>query len=185
MTLLALGLAIWMIAHFFMRFAPECRAAMGEKGKGPVAIVLVMSLLLMIIGYRTSDIIPVYTPIPGIGHLNNLLMFGAIFLLGVGSSKGVLASELRHPMLLGVTVWGVAHLLVNGDLASILLFGGMIVWAVAEMIVINRATGPWIAPQAGPKSKDIKLIGITLILFVIFTGVHTLLGYNPFLGTYG
>ncbi len=185
MTILVLGMALWVLAHLFKRIAPARRAALGDKGKGMVAGVLLLSVLLIIIGYRTADFIPVYTPLAGMGHLNNLLMFGAIYLLGVGSSKGVLAAKLRHPMLMGVMVWGIAHLLVNGDLASLILFGGMIIWAKAEIIVINRSEGPWAKPEPGPKSKDIKLLGITLILYAIFAAIHTLLGHNPFMGTYG
>lgn len=185
MVLLTAGVALWALAHFFKRLAPARRAEMGEKGKGLVAAAIGVSLLLMIFGYRGAEFIPVYTPIPGVGHLNNLLMLVSIYLFGVGSSKGVLASKLRHPMLLGMSVWAIAHLIVNGDVASLILFGGLLVWAVAEMLIINKAEGPWQAPAPGPRSKDFKLVGLTLLIYAVIAGIHTFLGYNPFQGTYG
>jgi hypothetical protein len=119
------------------------------------------------------------------GHANNTLMLIAIFLYGVGGTKGSLYTRMRHPMLWGTVVWAVAHLLVNGDLASILLFGGIGLWALVEMAVINRA-GPWARPVGGRGVKGdlMNLVG-TLVLYGVIAGIHTWLGYNPFLGTYG
>ncbi|GHA61129.1 membrane protein [Amylibacter ulvae] len=187
---LILGIIIWCDVHFFKRILPAGRMAMDEKlgagpAKGVIALLLVISVVFMIIGYRSMDHLPVYTPISGIGHLNNLLMLIAVALMGLGASKGRARSWLRHPMLTGVIVWGMAHLLVNGDLASIFLFGGMILWAIGEMVLINRSEGAWLRPEPGPASGDIRLAIITIVLFAIIAGIHTALGYNPFLGTYG
>jgi uncharacterized membrane protein len=185
MTLLILGLAIWIAAHLFKRIAPGARAALGEKGKGLVAVALLISVVLMVIGYRGAEVSPVYTPIPGIGHLNNLLMLVSVFLFGVGGTKGVLYTKLRHPMLLGMLTWAVAHLLVNGDLASIVLFGVLGLWAIVEMVVINAA-GPWARPTEGKGPKgDLRNGVATLVLVGIIGAIHIWLGHNPFLGTYG
>jgi uncharacterized membrane protein len=185
MTLLILGLAIWIAAHLFKRIAPGARAALGEKGKGLVAVALLISVVLMVIGYRGAEVSPVYTPIPGIGHLNNLLMLVSVFLFGVGGTKGVLYTKLRHPMLLGMLTWAVAHLLVNGDLASIVLFGVLGLWAIVEMVVINAA-GPWARPTEGKGLKgDLRNGVATLVLVGIIGAIHIWLGHNPFLGTYG
>ena len=112
-------------------------------------------------------------------------MIGAIFLLGAGDASGVTRTKIRHPMLTGVLVWSLSHLLVNGDSAAIVLFGGMAIWSVLEIVIISRAAGPWERPERGPASKDAKLLLITLVLYAIFAGIHWWLGYNPFLGTYG
>ncbi|MDH5531160.1 MAG: NnrU family protein, partial [Paracoccaceae bacterium] len=167
------------------RIAPGARAALGEKGKGLVAVALLISVVLMVIGYRGAEVSPVYTPIPGIGHLNNLLMLVSVFLFGVGGTKGVLYTKLRHPMLLGMLTWAVAHLLVNGDLASIVLFGVLGLWAIVEMVVINAA-GPWARPTEGKGLKgDLRNGVATLVLVGIIGAIHIWLGHNPFLGTYG
>ena len=182
MTLLILGLILWIAAHFFKRMLPDLRASMGYKGKGLVALVIVASLALMIIGFRGAEIIPVWEPPSWTRHLNNLLMLIAVALMGLGSSKGRLRGLTRHPMLLGVKVWAVAHLLVNGDLASIVLFGTLLAWAVAQMILINRAEPDWTRPEPGALSGDIKLGVITLVLFGVIAGVHSWLGYPVFGG---
>ena len=185
MSLLILGLALWIAAHLFKRVAPAGRAALGDKGKGLVAVILLISVVLMVIGYRGADVSPVYTPLAGMGHLNNLLMLVSIFLFGVGGTKGVLYTRLRHPMLLGMLIWAVAHLLVNGDVASIVLFGVLGAWAIVEMVVINAA-GAWVRPTEGKGVKgDLRNGVATLVLFAIIGAVHIWLGHNPFMGTYG
>lgn len=185
MILLILGVVLWSVAHLFKRIAPGPRAAMGDAGKGAVALALAVSIVLMVIGYRGAESAPVYTPLPGMGHANNTLMLVSIFLFGVGGTKGTLYPRMRHPMLWGMVTWAVAHLLVNGDLASIILFGGLAIWAFAEMVAIN-ASGPWQRPAAGRGIKgDLMNLAGTLILYGLIAGIHIWLGHNPFLGTYG
>ncbi len=79
----------------------------------------------MIVGYRAAPFAAVWTPPAWTVHLNNLLMLVAVAVFGMGMSKGRARAWLRHPMLTAVVIWAVAHLLVNGDLASILMFGGL------------------------------------------------------------
>ena len=184
MTLLILGLILWFAAHLFKRLAPAARARMGNKAKGPIALTILAGVALMILGYRMAALTPVYTPLPGIGHLNNLIMLMALFSFGMSAGKGLLADKIRHPMLSGMVLFAIAHLLVNGDLASIILFGGLGLWAILEMILINRANANWDRPAPGNLKGDIKNLIITLVLFGAITGIHIWLGHNPFLGTY-
>lgn len=185
MFLLILGVLLWSLAHLFKRLAPAARARLGDPGKGVVAIALVLSVVLMVVGYRGADFVPVFTPLPGIGHLNNLLMLVAVFLFGVGGTKGTLYPKMRHPMLTGTILWAVAHLLVNGDVASLVLFGGLGIWAVVQMLVINAA-GPWARPTDGRGLKgDAMNLAGTLVIYGLIAGVHIWLGHNPFVGTYG
>ncbi|VAV94714.1 NnrU family protein in cluster with Mesaconyl-CoA hydratase [hydrothermal vent metagenome] len=185
MTLLIIGLIIWTAAHFFKRIAPEMRARMGSKGRVLIALCLLASVVLMSRGYGMADMIPLYTPLPGIGYLNNLMMLLAVFFIGISSTKGVLVDKIRHPMLWGTIIFAIAHLLVNGDLASVVLFGGLGLWAVAEMLLINRTAGKWDRPAPGTLKGDIKNGIITLVLFAIIASIHIWQGYNPFQGTYG
>ncbi|MDX5383133.1 MAG: NnrU family protein [Rhodobacterales bacterium] len=181
MTLLTLGVILWAAAHFFKRLAPGPRAAMGDKGKGLVAVAIVVSLLMMIFGYRGADFIHVWAPPAWTVHLNNLMMLIAVFVYGMSATKGRLRGKMRHPQLTAVKIWAVAHLLVNGDLASIILFGGMLAWAVASVILINRSE-VWVRPAPGEAKKDILLVVITLVLFGVMTGIHAWLGVWPFPG---
>jgi uncharacterized membrane protein len=183
MVLLILGLALWFGAHLFKRIAPGPRAAMGDPGKAVVAVLLVLSVVLMVIGYRGAPYVPIYDPLPGMGHVNNALMLLAVFLFGVGGTKGTLYPRMRHPMLWGMVVWAVAHLLVNGDLASVVLFGGLGIWALVAMQAINRAQS-WTPPVDGRGFRgDLMNLAGTVVVYGLIAVVHNWLGYNPFLGT--
>jgi uncharacterized membrane protein len=177
---LVLGVLLWAFAHLFKRLLPGPRAAMGKAGRGLVAVLLLASLGLMIFGYHAADVVPLYDLPPWAWHLNNLLMLPAVFLADAGRTKGVVASKLRHPMLTAVVVWAVAHLLVNGDQASLVLFGGLGVWALVQMAAISRAEGPWVRPEPGPIAKDIRLAVISVVLYAAIAGVHYWLGYPVF-----
>jgi uncharacterized membrane protein len=181
MTLLTLGVILWAAAHFFKRLAPGVRGPMGDKGKGLVAVAIVVSLLMMIFGYRGAEFIHVWAPPAWTVHLNNLMMLIAVFVYGMSATKGRLRGKMRHPQLTAVKIWAVAHLLVNGDLASIILFGGMLAWAVVSVILINRSE-VWVRPAPGEAKKDILLVVITLVLFGVMTGIHAWLGVSPFPG---
>jgi len=182
MALLIVGLLIWVGAHLFKRVAPEQRAAMGDTGKLIVTVALVISLGLMIWGYRGAEFIPVWYPPSFMVHINNLLMLIALFVFGMSATTGRLRGKMRHPQLTAVKIWAVAHLLVNGDLASIILFGGLLAWAVLEVIIINRAEPVWDRPQPGDAKKDILLVVITLVSFVVISAIHAWLGVWPFPG---
>ena len=136
-------------------------------------------LVLMVVGYRGAEFVNLWFPPAWTVHLNNLLMLAAVFVYGMSATKGRLRGRLRHPQLIAVKIWAVAHLLVNGDLASVVLFGGLLAWAVLEVIVINR-TEDWVRPEPGPAKKDIVLVAITLVMFGAITWIHNWLGVWPF-----
>lgn len=184
MTLLVLGVLLWAVPHLFKRIMPDARAKMGDKAKLMVTVTSFLALVLMVIGYRNAEIIQIYTPMAGMGHLNNVLMLVSVYLFGVGGTKGVLYPKTRHPMLLGTVIWAGAHLLVNGDVASLILFGGMGLWALLSIVAINRST-TWTPPTNGRgiKGDAMNIVG-TLVLFGIIAMVHVWLGHSPFLGTY-
>ncbi len=183
MPLLIVGLALWVLPHLFKRFAPTARARLGDPGKGLVALCIVAAIALMAYGYAHAPYEPLYDPLPGIGHLNNLLMVFAVVIFGAGMSKGVLWTRIRHPQLWGVTIWSVAHLIVNGDVASVWLFGTLGVWAVLEMALLNRA-GPWIRPASGGWRRDAGLVAVAAVAYAVIAAIHIWAGHNPFLGTY-
>lgn len=184
--LLILGIALWYAAHLFKRGAPTRRAAMtekmGEAARGPIAFLILVSVVLMVFGFRNSDFVPVYDP-PGWGrHANNLLMVFSVILFGLGSSKSRARAWLRHPMLTGFLVWTIAHLLANGDRDSVLMFGLLGLWAVLEMVIINRAEPSWDRYKGGSVAGDIRLLVISAVVFAVIAGVHIWIGPNPFTG---
>ncbi|AKO97899.1 putative membrane protein [Marinovum algicola DG 898] len=182
MFLLVLGLALWALAHFFKRLLPARRAAMGDKGKGAVALALVVSVVLMVLGYRAAPFVDVWYPPEWARHLNNLMVLIALFMMSPAPKKGRLLSGMRHPMLMGFGLWALAHLLVNGDVASIVLFGGLLIWATAEILVINRAEPRWVAPAPGSYGKDAMFFLASIVLLGVIGYIHGLIGPSPFPG---
>ena len=108
-------------------------------------------------------------------------MLGAFFVFGMSATTGRLRGKMRHPQLTAVKIWALAHLLVNGDLASIILFGGILAWAIVSVILINRSQ-EWVRPEPGDAKKDKLLVIITLISFLVVATIHLLLGVSPFGG---
>jgi uncharacterized membrane protein len=178
--LLILGLALWFGAHLFKRVMPAQRAAMGLAGKGVVAVVLVASIYLMSRGFSAAPTIDLWTPPAFMVSVNNLLVLIAIWMMSPAGQKGLLLNKLRHPMLAGMKTWAVAHLLVNGDLASVVLFGGLLAWAVIEVIVINRSEPEWTPSEPGTISKDVMFLIASAVIMVIIGYIHGLIGPWPF-----
>lgn len=180
MVLLILGVALWALAHFFKRIAPDARARMGNSGKGAVALALVVSIVMMVFGYKMADGAVFWGRHPATVGINNLMMIAALYFTSPGPSKGALFYRMRHPMLTGFLIWAAGHLLVNGDVASIVLFGGLGLWALVQMAIINRAEPNWTPPQKGIIRKDITFGAASVVLMLVIGWIHGLLGPVPF-----
>ena len=179
MTLLILGVALWSAAHLFKRLAPDLRAGLGERAKGPITLALVVALVLMVVGFRGADGAVFWGRSPAMAGINNLLMLASVYLFAAAGMKTALARKLRHPMLLGVVLWSLAHLLVNGDAPSFLLFGGMAAWALLQMALINRAES-WTPPAAKPAKFEAMALAGSLLVYGAIAGLHYALGYPAF-----
>ncbi|MBC9246997.1 hypothetical protein H4P12_09760 [Paracoccus sp. 11-3] len=182
MFVLILGVGLWWAAHFFKRVAPERRAAMGDPGRGVVAGLIALSVVLMIFGYRASTGPVWWGPSPALVGINNLLILVAFYLFAAAGMKTRVTSVLRNPQLTGFSLWAIAHLLVNGDLPSFVLFGGLLIWALVEIAVLNRAT-PWVRPTGPfPVRKEIMAAAGAVIVMLVVGMIHYWLGYWPFGG---
>ena len=182
MTLLILGVALWCATHLFKRLAPDMRARMGDKGKGLVALLIVVSIVLMVIGYRGAEGAVYWGRNPALVGINNLLMLLAFYIYAVGGPKGPriwIGTKIRHPQLVGFSIWAGAHLLVNGDVPSFVLFGGLLVWAVLEIALINKQDGPWTPPERASPKKEVIYILASVILVGVVMFIHHLLGVTP------
>ncbi|RDW12318.1 NnrU family protein [Paracoccus thiocyanatus] len=181
MFLMILGVALWWAAHLLKRLTPGLRDQLG--GRATVAVGVLVSVVLMVIGYRMAQG-PVWwgatAPLKGI---NNLLVLVAIYLFAADGMKTRITRHIRHPQLTGFALWAGAHLLPNGDLPSFVLFGGLTLWALVEMAVINRAQPGW-TPPAGPfpaRKEAMAAVGAVVVMLVVGL-IHAWLGYNPFGG---
>lgn len=180
-AILILGLLLWSGAHLFKRLAPARRMAMGDAGRGLVAVLVLASVVLMVLGYRWADPVMLWSPPPFLRHVNNLLVLFAFYLYAASGLRTAVTARIRHPQLTAVKAWALGHLLVRGDLASVLLFGGLLAWAVVSVIAINRASPEWQrpVPAAGPAREAMALAG-GVVVFGVVAMIHGWLGYYPF-----
>jgi len=182
MTLLILGVALWWAAHLFKRLAPGPRAKLGDPGKGLAALLIVASVVLMVIGYRNANGAVFWGRDPMWVGINNVLMVIAFYIYAASAAKPAkiwVGTKIRHPQLTGFSIWAVAHLLVNGDVESFILFGGLLAWAVVEILVINAQEGPWERPPRAPAKKEVTAILVTVVIVTVVMGIHYWLGVTP------
>jgi len=176
MVLLIAGLVIFLGIHSVAIAAPAWRDAQisrrGEKAwKGLYSLVSIVGFVLLIYGYGLARQAPVvlYTPPTALRHVALLLMVPVFPLLFAAYLPGRIKTAAKHPMLLAVKLWATAHLLANGNLADVLLFGSFLAWAVADRIAAKRRPVPRVVPGAPPSTFNdaIALIG-GLALYVVF-----------------
>lgn len=183
MLILILGVALWWAAHLLKRIAPERRAAMGDRGKGLVALALLLSVILMVIGYRgAADDSFFWGRTAATTGINNLLVLVAFYLYAADGMKTRVTAHLRHPQLTAFSLWAFAHLLVNGTLSAIILFGGLLVWALVEIVTLNRAT-TWTPPSGPfpPRKEVMAAVGAVVVMLVVGM-IHGWIGPWPFGG---
>ncbi len=178
LAILTLGVALWWAAHLFKRLAPGPRARMGDAGKGLVAVLLVASVGLMYLGYDPGAGPVWWGRNPALVGINNLLMVVALFLYAADGVRAPLVAKMRHPQLTGFKIWAFSHLLVNGDLASFILFGGLLAWAVVTVIVINRSQRDW-TPKPARAGGNLKAVVGTVVAVAVVMLVHNWLGVQP------
>lgn len=175
MTALILGLVLFLGVHSIAivswRWRDAMIARMGEMPfKALYGLISLAGLVLIVIGYGQARMEPVllYQPPPFLRHLNMLLMLIAFPALLAAYLPGRVQRTLKHPMLVAVKAWALAHLLVNGMLADVLLFGGFLVWAVADRISLGRRPARDIPQLPASKANDIIVIVGGLALYVAF-----------------
>jgi uncharacterized membrane protein len=150
-------------------------ASTGEGGyKIGYAIVSIAGLALIVWGfahYRATGWIGIWTPPTALKHVTVALMLPAVILVVAAYIRGRIYTALKHPMLTGVKLWAAAHLLANGDLGSIILFGSFLGWAVFDRISLKRRTdaGSPPIPVGGPANDLIAVaVGIVAYLALAF-----------------
>ena len=153
MTLLLLGLILWVGVHLMPSLLPDVRAALVNRiGDGPYqglfALLILAGLLLIVFGWRRTVPTQVYRPPTGLRHPAMLLVvIGFILMAAASFPRTRIKRLIRHPQLTGVLLWALAHLLANGDSRSLLVFSVIAVWAVVSMLLINRRDVDWVKPE--------------------------------------
>lgn len=180
MALIILGIILWSVVHLVPAAAPGIKArwlaALGKHGyRGTFALLIIASVVLMVMGWRHSLPIYLYTLSDQIHMATIAIMTFAVVLFVASNLPSRIRRIFRHPQLLGLALWAFAHLLVNGDSRSVVLFGGLLLWAILEIIMINRRDGAWVKPP-------VKGVFIEVILGVLSAAVFAgLIAAHPYL----
>lgn len=188
MTYLVLGLILFLGIHSVSIAAPGWRdarqAALGAGAwKGLYSIISIAGFALLIYGYGLARQQPVvlYSPPAAMRHIAMLLMLPVFPLLLAAYLPGRLKRAAKHPMLLAVKFWALAHLLANGNLADVLLFGGFLIWAVADRISMkHRVQRPLPGAPPSPMNDVIAVVaGLGIYLLFVFWAHAWLIGVAP------
>ena len=178
MLMLTLGVALWSVAHLFKRLAPAARDGMGDLGKLVVTVALIGSLVMMISGYQDASGPVWWGRQPLWVSISNVLMLFAFYMMVASSMKVRITSMVRHPQLTAIKAWSVSHLLVNGDLPSLILFGGLLGWAVVSVIIINRQDGKDAMTGGNTGwSREALAVLVSVGLYGAVAHAHAYLGY--------
>jgi uncharacterized membrane protein len=191
MSTLILGLVLFLGVHSVSIFAPAWRDTMAARlGLWPwkilYALVSIAGFVLIIQGYAAARLAPVvlWVPPAAMRHVAATLMLPVFILLLATYLPGRIQAAAKHPMLVATKLWAVSHLLANGMLADVVLFGGFLAWAVADRISLKRR--PARALPAAPPSKLNDVIAVVggIALYGLFAMVlHSRwIGVAPFGG---
>lgn len=189
MALLLLGIVLFLAVHLIRVVAPGFRNAMiarfGETGwRGLHSVLSILTLALLIWGYATAPYVNLWFPPVGMNHLTLTLMLPAMIILCSGFlPAGHIAAKTKHPIVLSIKIWALAHLLANGDLASVLLFVSLLAYGVVLRINYKRRLQAGeIQPKVFVSAKwDLAAIALGLLSWVLITfWLHALLiGVSP------
>ncbi len=184
MELLVAGVLLWSVVHLFPAGASGSRKALiARLGDGPYrglfALLILSSLVCIVFGWRSTAPVAVYTPLPAMRPVTLTLMLLALILFVSSRAPTDIKRFIRHPQLTGVLTWAVAHLLSNGDGRSLVLFGGIGVWTIVEMIAINARDGAWRKPEPVGTLRSCVPVLIGAIAWVVLGFAHPWLAGVP------
>jgi uncharacterized membrane protein len=174
LAIMILGLAVFIGVHVFVTMREQRAGVIARLGEGPYkGLFSVLSLVgIILIGYgfaryRAAGTIDIWYPPAWMRHITVLLVWPAIVCVVAAYIPGEIRRVLKHPMLVGVKLWALAHLLSNGDLGSIILFGSILSWAVFDRISLKRRSDPGApAIPAGGRGNDILAVVIGTLLYL-------------------
>jgi len=181
MALLIAGVLLWTLAHLFKRWFPHARAQLGSAGRGIIAIAIVASLVLMIVGYGHAQGDVLWVAGGNWLLVSHGLSLFALYLMAASAGKTWITSKVAHPQLTAVKSWSVGHLLINGDVQSLVLFGGLLAWAALSVAVINRQDGKPSPVVTVNALNEVVTAVAAMLAFGVIAFIHIALGYTVYL----
>jgi len=176
MLVLVLGLAVFLGVHLVPVVNGLKAGLVGRVGEGTYkvlfSIVAAAGLVLVVWGYglaREAGPIVLYDPPAWLRHVTMLLMLPVFPLIVAAYLPGRISAAVRHPMITAVKVWAFAHLLANGDAASVLLFAGFLAWGVLARISMKRREAAGLSRvRTGPVRNDVVAVVVGLAVYLAF-----------------
>jgi uncharacterized membrane protein len=174
MVVMILGLVLFLGAHTLPAQRGLRARAIGSLGEGGYkigyALVSLAGIVLIAWGfaqYRAAGLIDVWDPPKALKHVTVALMLPAVILVVAAFIRGHIYVALKHPMLAGIKLWAAGHLIANGDLGSIILFGSFLGWAVFDRISLKRRTDPGAPPiPVGGWGNDVIAIAVGVVAYL-------------------
>jgi uncharacterized membrane protein len=181
MDILILGLLLFLGIHMFSTLRTTRAAVIGRLGEGPYkglySLLSAVGLVLIVWGfsrYRRAGYIEIWNPPFAVFHPIALVLvwFAFVALVAAYAPPSKIKATLRHPMLVGVKAWALAHLLVNGDLGSMVLFGALLAWAVYDRIAVKRRGDTGAPPVARFGRNDAIVVALGTVVYFAILWLH-------------
>lgn len=188
MTILIVGLILFLGIHSLSIVNEPLRNQLHDRlgegaFKGLYSLVSIIGLVLIVWGYGAARMDPtvLYTPAGWLRHLAMLLLIPVFPLLFATYFPGKIKAKLKHPMLVAVKLWALAHLLANGMLHDVLLFGAFLAWAVVDRISMKRRTERSIPTLPASRANDAIAVvgGLAVYVITVFWAHQWLFGVSP------
>lgn len=174
MATLISGIVVFFGIHFLpsLPLRDQLHAKLGESGyKGLFSLGALVGLVLIVLGFRAAEFVPVWDPLP---FGRNLAIFSmpVIAILVIASNMpNNIKRWVRHPMLIGITLWAAVHLLANGDLASSIIFASFLVFSILDIVLVE-AGGRGKTAEAVSPIWDLATVLAGLVLYALLFGFH-------------
>jgi uncharacterized membrane protein len=177
MVYLIAGVLLWSFLHIMPAVQMRLRSSfISRTSKGTYraifSLLIIGSIVLMVAGWKALPRDLVFMPFSWADEFCLVAMLGTSILFLAPYMRSNILRYLRHPQLTGIVLWGVGHVLATGQMRSLILFGGIAVWCVIEMLLINRRDGAWIKPEHINRMSDFKLLVAGIGFFMLFMFTH-------------
>ena len=184
LAILVLGLVVFLAPHTLTALRTARQQVVDRVSLGPYkglySLLSLIGIVLIVYGfglYRATGWIDVWYPPAWTRHVAVALMWPAVICIVAAYVRGDIYRVLKHPMLVGVKLWALAHLIANGDLGSMILFAGIMAWAVFDRISLKRRRDSGALPfPVGGRRKDVIAVVVGTVLYLLL-GLY----FHPYL----
>lgn len=177
MIWLVAGVLLWSAIHLIPTLARPLRQSLIERMgnnayRGVFSLLILISIGLIVVGWRSTPETTVYQLPYWSRPVGFLLMIVSFILFGAANYTTAIKRILPHPMLTGMIIWAISHLLTNGSTRALVLFGGLGIWAIIEIPLINARDGAYSPPDPPGFKAELKGVTISAVVFIVVVFLH-------------